>query len=137
MAAVSQALSTAGRRGKQSHYDGQFAHEYRHGTGIFRKKDGTVYDGDWVKGMMHGVGSLTKPNGDKYEGEFDAGYKNGDGMVTYHDGNSFVGTWEKGRRCGKGTFMLKARDKGKRTGADGLLDDLVLPDVLNMKVFGY
>jgi hypothetical protein len=57
-------------------------------------------------------------------------------MVTYHDGNSFVGVWEKGRRCGKGTFMLKAReDDGQNDAFD--LEDVVLPDVLKMSVFGY
>ena len=95
-----------------------------------------VYEGEWEKGEMHGMGALTKPNGDKYEGEFVKGFKHGDGMVTYHDGNSFVGVWSKGKRCGRGTFMLKARKKQQPAG-DLDLDDLVLPDVLKMGVFGY
>ena len=55
-------------------------------------------------------------------------------MVTYHDGNSFVGVWNKGRRCGKGTFMLQAR-RDEDVSED--MDELILPDVLKMSVFGY
>ena len=42
--------------------------EQRHGSGCFKRVNGTVYDGQWTNDFMNGNGKMTYPNGDEYTG---------------------------------------------------------------------
>eukprot|EP00934_Nitzschia_sp_Nitz4_P004229 Nitzschia sp. Nitz4//scaffold90_size81538//3574//5103//NITZ4_005310-RA/size81538-processed-gene-0.30-mRNA-1//1//CDS//3329559984//4219//frame0 len=106
-------------------FEGSFKNDLKHGTGIYRYKDGTrffegrymdgqrlegtmhygdnsVYTGQWLKGKRHGRGSYKFSDGSHYKGDFDHDRIDGVGQLVWPDGSTYVGEWSQGLRHGTG-----------------------------------
>lgn len=83
-------------------YEGALVDGYRHGRGVYSRRDGLVYDGEWRRGQMHGTGEISLPNGDHYKGPFVDGAPHGDGLYVDAEGVIYRGGFSEGLRDGVG-----------------------------------
>ena len=51
-------------------YKGNFRHDKRHGYGVYKWLDGTRYEGQWVDDKQHGLGRMVYPEGIKQKGVY-------------------------------------------------------------------
>ena len=65
-------------------------------TTIFFLDNGDRYDGEWKHNKKHGTGIYKFAKGDYYEGVFEDGYKHGEGTYRYPNGDIYEGTFVKG-----------------------------------------
>lgn len=88
-------------------YKGTWKHDKKHGFGCEKLADGCQYEGYFEEDMRHGEGQLIKSNGDVYIGGFKQGKQSGYGKWTRQDGKRYEGEWEEGVIQGKGTLISK------------------------------
>lgn len=78
-------------------YDGETMNGLRHGTGIYKWKNGKgIYHGGWVNDLKEGYGETIFPNGSKYYGEWKKGKPDGYGIKTLASGKVICGIWKSG-----------------------------------------
>ena len=88
-------------------YKGSWKYDKKHGFGSEKLSDGSQYTGYFEADLRHGEGQLTKGNGDSYVGEFMQGKQSGFGKWTREDGKRYEGLWAEGLKHGKGTLISK------------------------------
>jgi hypothetical protein len=83
-------------------YDGEWANDYRNGSGVFTANSGVVYDGQWLSGRKNGKGKIS--GGDySYDGDWISDSKSGSGKMTDQYG-TYIGEWKGDKRHGKGAI---------------------------------
>lgn len=88
-------------------YEGQWAHDHRHGEGKQAWHDGRVFHGKFQDGKFHGKGRMEwkTPQGlTIFEGEYTLDQKHGQGRFSWPDGRVYDGGWVDGKRHGMATF---------------------------------
>lgn len=92
---------------KRIHYDGQWRHDQRSGSGTLTVEgpDGQVlytYDGEWVSDQRHGRGSCVQRGREKYAGQWSRNLYHGAGTSVDAAGVLYEGEWAEGRFHGVG-----------------------------------
>ena len=116
-----------------SHYKGSFRVLKRVGKGVYIDKHSVIYEGEYAHDQRHGQGKLTFPNGNVYsatfaknvcveyehvrlqhyhngvyEGQYENGEIHGTGKITYPDGTQYVGTFQRNiLHTGEGVYVNK------------------------------
>lgn len=92
-------------------YTGETSGFMKHGSGVMKKKDGSVYRGNFKDDLFSDENAtLDLANGDRYEGGFEEGLFSGQGTYYYADGAVYRGGFLKGERSGQGTFVYANGD---------------------------
>lgn len=92
-------------------YTGETSGFMKHGSGVMKKKDGSVYRGSFKDDLFSDENAtLEFANGDRYEGGFEEGLFSGQGTYYYADGSVYRGGFLKGERSGQGTFSYANGD---------------------------
>ena len=77
-------------------YEGGMAAGKLHGTGIWRRSDGSRYEGEWRDGKRQGTGIYKWAAGHRYEGGWRDDRPHGFGTATFADGDVHQGEWHQG-----------------------------------------
>ena len=80
-----------------SSYEGIIKDRLKHGTGLFKWKNGDFYNGNWENDNLNGIGTFNFASGDKYIGNYVDGLRHGYGNYTFADGTVLEGIFEKGK----------------------------------------
>ncbi|XP_046676128.1 radial spoke head 10 homolog B-like isoform X2 [Homalodisca vitripennis] len=98
----------------RDYYNGEWARDCKHGTGLRCYPSGAMYSGQWKGGVRHGLGTMVWTNNDVYSGNWENNRIHGYGEYTWEtffneqlvvpQENCYYGSWDKGVRHGKGTL---------------------------------
>ncbi|AGO84372.1 Morn repeat domain containing protein [Pandoravirus salinus] len=87
-------------------YDGDWADDDHHGSGVATYTDGSRYQGQWKRGLWHGHGTMTKNDGSTFTGAWRRGDRHGRGVAVDADGARYEGEWQRDMRSGQGEQTL-------------------------------
>jgi hypothetical protein len=79
-------------------YEGAFnSSGKKHGSGVWRGKDGGKYEGEYKDDVRHGKGEYDYPDGGVYKGSWKSDLPDGEGVFHDKSGKIITGTWSKGK----------------------------------------